>query len=78
MKSKFARKVHLASTQTELPHSHTPPAPAPAIGKFVAGNVRILLARQRARGAGEGWGDDKCLVGAQAGCATPQSEINFR
>lgn len=29
MKSKFARKVHLASTQTELPHSHTPPAPAP-------------------------------------------------
>lgn len=52
MKSKFARKVHLASTQTELLHSHAPCTPAPAIGKFVAGNVRILLARKRVGGTG--------------------------
>lgn len=85
MKSKFARKVHLASTQTEFPSpTHTLLLlPLLSIGKFVAGNVRILLAwaQERSVQRGGGGGTAKCLVGAPllpADCATPQSEINFR
>lgn len=67
MKSKFARKVHLASTQTEFPspppHTHTLLLlPLLSIGKFVAGNVRILLAWAQGRSVQRGGEGGDCQV----------------
>lgn len=83
MKSKFARKVHLASTQTEFPFLPPSLLPLLSIGKFVAGNVRILLAWRQGRSVQRG--RDCQVLGRcwqipllPADCATPQSEINFR